>query len=189
MFNERRIANLGLVAAVAILGSSVMLLLGAKDDPHADSFRAQAGMPAPAVKIQDTDGHNVNLNEKGHLTVLCFGSADQSAGRLKKIIEEASPKEDATDIATGEINVTAGPVPEPQFVTLSDQEGVVASRFNVHANPTFFVIDEDGLIRYRGVFDSEKPEYKLAENYLTSAVRTFGDKKQVTVAWVEGRGK
>ncbi len=144
-------------------------------------------MPAPAVQIQDTDGHNVNLNEKGHLTVLCFGTSDD--GRLKKIIEEASPKEDSTDIATGEINVTAGPAPEPQFVTLADQQGEVASRFDVHANPTFFVIDENGLIRYRGVFDSEKPEYKLAENYLTSALRTFGDGKQVTVAWVQGRGK
>jgi hypothetical protein len=187
MLSQRRIAQIGLVGAVVILCGSIVLLLGAKDEPKTtDTVRVQAGMPAPAIKIESSDGHSVNLNEKGHLTVLCFDSASQDcSGRLRKLIIESN--EQTADVGPGgEIDLMAGPAPTPNFVTLQDDRGVVASRFDVHANRTFFVIDENGLILYRGALDNKAEDYKLTENYFTSTLRNVGDGKQVTVASVQG---
>ncbi len=99
-------------------------------------------------------------------------------GAPRRSSKKPAPKEDSTDIATGEINVTA-PVRRPSRSSSRSptSKAKSPSRFDVHANPTFFVIDENGLIRYRGVLETARSRNTSSPKITTSPARlaTLGE--------------
>jgi peroxiredoxin len=201
MLSERRLAQLGLAGAGILLFGSLAILLMGHDGGQVDGTKLQPGSQTPEIKLNDAQGHAVSLIENGKLTVVCFDTPEypaastEYAGRLKdlmayaesrgahmRVVEIQSDRE--TDAIAG-ATITA----DRQFVTLLDHQGKAAAQLDVLVSPTFFLIDESGVIRYRGAFDDNLDQAKVTRTYLASAVANLVDGKPIPVAWVQSFGR
>jgi peroxiredoxin len=64
---------------------------------------------------------------------------------------------------------------------LKDKENKVADYFNTRVTPTFYVIDKEGVLRYRGSFDNHANEAEVSKNFVVPALDAVLASKPVEV--------
>ncbi|HXX93617.1 MAG TPA: redoxin domain-containing protein [Planctomycetota bacterium] len=64
---------------------------------------------------------------------------------------------------------------------LEDPKNVLASDLGVLVTPTFFVIDKEGVLRYRGAYDESLEEARAKKKYVHDALRAVLDGKEVAL--------
>jgi peroxiredoxin len=167
MFNARRAAQAGLGAAFLILMLSLMVLIAGAS--QAGSDQGLPGSPAPEFRVRDLDQKLVSLKDvSGDVTVLYFTDRDnprlrQIAPRLAMLRDRFASENvqvvavysdsDGRDASTV-VRIDAARL-GLNVRTLLDATGDISRSYRVQETPVFFVIDSDGIIRYRGGFDGE----------------------------------
>jgi peroxiredoxin len=64
---------------------------------------------------------------------------------------------------------------------LEDTKNVVAAGLDVLVTPTFYVIDKQGVLRYRGAYDESLKESRAQKTYVHDALRAVLAGKEVAV--------
>lgn len=64
---------------------------------------------------------------------------------------------------------------------LEDARNVVAAELDVLVTPTFYVIDKQGVLRYRGAYDESLKEARAQKTYVHDALRAVLAGKEVAV--------
>jgi peroxiredoxin len=64
---------------------------------------------------------------------------------------------------------------------LKDKGNPVADYFNTRVTPTFYVIDKDHVLRYRGAFDDNSEEGSVTKSYVVPALNAVLASKPVEV--------
>jgi peroxiredoxin len=167
----KRIA-LGIAAAAfALLGAAAPLKVGDK---------------APDFTAVDENGVEHKLAQyKGHAVVLEWTNPDcpyvarhYEAGTMEKLAAALGAK-DVVWLAVNSTytNTSADTKAWKQeqgftYATLQDAEGTVGHLYGARTTPHMFVIDAQGVLRYRGAIDDD-PNGKQAapKNYVDSAVK------------------
>ncbi|MEJ2391912.1 MAG: TlpA disulfide reductase family protein [Gammaproteobacteria bacterium] len=133
---------------------------------------------APAFTLQDGDGNSVSLSDyKGKVILLNFWGTwcppcrheMPSMQRLYKrlhskgfVVLAVNQTETPGDvfIFTSQLSVT------PTFKILYDKKSDIAAKYRVVGLPTTFLIDKQGMIRYRAIggrdFNSPRVEQKIS---------------------------
>ncbi len=190
MLSPRVSAHLGLGAASLVLISSVCLLhSGASEARHA--LRARPSDSAPGFLLWDTSGRSQSLASfRGRTVALCFSSigcpvSNEYRQRLADFVRRYSGDR---RVEVLQINVGRGlPLPSgessqpaqadstepidarPERLLL-DPNCEVAARYAVDLTPTFFVIDPEGIVRYRGSFDDNRNAAQVTSHYCEDAL-------------------
>jgi peroxiredoxin len=129
------------------------------------NFNVITNQPAPDFELPDLQGTLHKLSDyRGRIVIVNFWSAecphsertDQSiAARLAaewagevELISIAANRDESTH-RVGEVSKTRG-IPN----VLIDADQVVADRYAAMATPHVFVVDRDGILRYRGAVDN-----------------------------------
>jgi len=196
MLTERRIAQFGLVAAFTILIGSMAMLLARDVSDQSSVPKIHPGIKAPEIGLKDTKGREVSLSAyHGERVVLCFDSPHYPAASTDyhqrlvglsqefgvKVIEIQSDAEvDSQQTATVSSN---------DFLTLLDRKGRVTASYDINVSPTFVLVDQNGMIRYRGALDDNTDEGKVSEHYLADALRNLNSDRPIGVAWVQAFGR
>jgi peroxiredoxin len=149
---------------------------------------ADVGTVAPDFQLEDADGRTVTLSAyRGQAVVLFFSSVRcprtaEYQPRIDKLareyVEDARVKFLAVDVTRGVgqsidrgmIAHDAG-LRERCFPTLLDDKGYVAGRYSAVETPTVIVIDDRGLVRYRGPFDDNRDLAFASRNFCAEALR------------------
>lgn len=181
MFTSARCANLGLLAAGTVF-VTCMLILGMR----ASNRQLEAARRAPTFELADTEGGSISLAAlRGKVTVLAFGSlqCQVTSAYCDRIVRLARQYRDSTRFAMYRVNVSAGSdhpsineirlhghMTGQTFPTLLDTDGRVARKFGVNRTPTVVVIDQQGMVRYRGPFDDNRDERRVTRSYCAEVV-------------------
>lgn len=189
MLSPRRSAQCGLAAACVlfVLCMGVLVLRGSSAPQVAAA--PTPGIAAPDFTLPDTDGKPLRLSSlRGSITVLYFGSINCPVSvdyetRLAELAALYAGNDEvrfvgvnslvpARDLSLREIavqNRVAG-LTCPQLV---DAGRGVADLYGATVTPTFFVIDRQGLIRYRGAFDDNRSLAQVRTHYVADAIRSL----------------
>jgi peroxiredoxin len=62
---------------------------------------------------------------------------------------------------------------------LDDPRSALAAYLDVQVTPTFYVIDKEGVLRYRGAYDESLKEARATKTYVHDALRAVLDGKEV----------
>ena len=189
--SPRVAAHLGMGAASLVLVSSICFLHSRAAEAKF-AMRAHPSERAPAFVLSDPSGTPVSLEAcRGQNVVLCFSSiscpvSNDYRQRLAAFTSQysADPR-----VAVLQINVGRGlPLPglstfpqapgsrsDPARVAgpaplLMDPNCDLAARYAVDTTPTFFVIDGQGVIRYRGSFDDNRNAAQVKSHYCHDAL-------------------
>ena len=178
-----------------------------KDEPAVAV--AEIGKPAPEFSLQNLDGKTVKLSDfKGKLVVLEWFNpkcpmcvwAYSETGPLRELPERLK-KEGVVWLAVnsdgeggGEVDVNkeflkANKVDVP---VLLDPTGKVGKSYGAKTTPHCMVIDEKGILRYRGALDNA-PNGRVKEgesktNYVQKAVEELKGGKAVTTSETKSYG-
>ncbi len=68
-----------------------------------------------------------------------------------------------------------------KFPFLEDTNNVLAAYLNVLVTPTFYVIDKQGVLRYRGAYDESLKESRAQKTYVHDALRAVLEGKEVAL--------
>ena len=213
---KRTLPNLGLVAA-ATLGA--LALLPSARTPRIDDAppapakadTADLGKPAPDFELKGVDGKSVKLSSfKGKVVVLewfnpgcpfcAYAYGDK--GPLKTLPEQlrgkgivwlsiVSEKPENPGGKTENIQkfVDANGMKAPMLL---DPDGKVGKRYGAKTTPHMFVINEKGVLVYKGALDnapfgqSENNEAHI--NYVEAALADLGAGRAVTKAETKSYG-
>jgi len=190
MLSPRVSAHLGLGAASLVLISCVCLLhSGASEAKHA--LRARPSEIAPAFVLFDAAGKSVSLSAcRGQTVALCFSSincpvSNEYRQRLADLVRRYSgdrrveilrinighglPLGTKNTFGGVEVASAATAIPGPERL-LMDPNSEVAAHYAVDVTPTFFVIDNQGIVRYRGSFDDNRNAAQVASHYCEDAL-------------------
>lgn len=198
MFSPARRANLGLISAGAIFIVS-MLILGMS----AANRQMEAARRVPAFVLADTDGSEVSLaGLRGKVTVLAFGSircpgSNAYGDRLVRLAREYQGEGDLAvfmvhvggrdNPSVNEIRVHRR-VSGQSFPTLLDSDGQVARAFGIQKTPCVVVLDQNGLVRYRGDFDDNRDERLVRRGYCAEVVKALVGEPRDTVTLTQAFG-
>jgi peroxiredoxin len=197
MLSPRRTAQLGLLATVLVLVSSLGVLIARTID--ANRPVARLNRPAPNIQLRDLDGQPLTLADlRGKAEVLYFNSArcpvcNDYAERILDLanqdaddpnvaflaVESDSDEDDSTDL--GELRVQAKVLGQT-YPTLLDPRGQVAGLFDAAQTPCFYVIDRNGILRYRGAFDDNRHESQVTRHYVADALHQLLAGQPVAIA-------
>jgi peroxiredoxin len=64
---------------------------------------------------------------------------------------------------------------------LEDTRNVLAATLDVLVTPTFYVIDKEGVLRYRGAYDESLKEARAHKTYVHDALRAVLEGKEVAI--------
>ncbi len=159
---------------------ALALTLGAGTAPDS----AELDRPVKDFKLADLmGGKEISLSQfKGKPVVLTFISYHcdttwRYERRMGKLIGDYGKK----DVVFLNVNSNANDTPEgiKKYVEaknlagiplLKDTDNKVADYFNTHVTPTFYIIDKDGVLRYRGSYDDNREEADAKKQYVTPAL-------------------
>ncbi len=125
------------------------------------SFATVIGDVAPSFELRTIDGKPLNLSDyHGNKAVyLVFWNTwcsycIEKTPRYKKLEEEFGDRIEIIAINTGwsdsQVQIEQyRNQHETNYLLVFDDEAVVTKRYEVHAVPTEFIIDVDGIVRYR----------------------------------------
>jgi peroxiredoxin len=123
-----------------------------------DLRRLIIGKPAPDTEGEDLNGQSMELGDyRGNVTVLVFWGGDFSEARdYRKLIEGMDGKPFAflgvncdKDLARAKSSVEKYGITWPSF--RDGRDGPISTLWNSHSWPDLWVLDRQGLIRYRNV--------------------------------------
>jgi peroxiredoxin len=179
MLSTRRSAQLGLLAAILILISSIGVLV-----VQARQGAKVTAPTAPLFTLTDCDGRVVNLEDmRGHVVVLLFTHTDCATSRAYTARWNAL----ADKYASSGVRVLAvnshGESPDKiarhtretgqNFWTLRDETGEVARTYGAKVSPYCVVIGPLGRLRYAGAFDNNLDERLASEHWCEDAVQAL----------------
>jgi peroxiredoxin len=146
------------------------------------------GQRVPDWSAKDENGVEHTLSQyKGHAVVLEWTNSEcpfvERHYQAKTMVKLAAAL-GAKDVVWLAVNSTYTNTPEDtkawkqenhfSYATLQDPEGTLGHLFGARTTPHMFVIDADGVLRYRGAIDDD--QYGRAEtpkNYVDSAVHAL----------------
>lgn len=163
---------------------------------------AAVGTAAPDFTLTSADGkHTVTLSEqKGKIVVVQFYNHDCPwvvKSRFDSQAIEAEYKDkgvvwywiDCTHNRTAEKNAEEAAEHEFTQPILMNPEGDVGKAYRAKQTPESFVIDKEGVVRYRGAFDNRTdPQTAGDVNYVRNAIQALVDGKEVEPATVKAFG-
>ncbi|MGE0102379.1 MAG: redoxin domain-containing protein [Blastocatellales bacterium] len=155
--------------------------------------RARIGEPAPDFTLTDTSGNVHSLKSyRGRIAVLGFlGVACPISNayndRIRAFVTDYSPG----NVAFLGINSNYDePVPAIRahiekngfsFPVLKDVDNKVSDSYGAERTPEMFVIDQDGVLRYRGRIDNSQELRRVKRNDLRAALDELMSGKPVTI--------
>ncbi len=163
------------------LAIAAAALLGAVESP-------KVGDRVPDWSARDENGVEHKLSQyAGHAVVLEWTNSEcpfverhYQAGTMKQLARALGAK----DVVWLAVNSTYSNTPEDtkawkqeqgfSYATLQDPDGTLGHLFGARTTPHMFVIDAQGVLRYRGAIDDD--EYGRAtkpKNYVDSAVQSL----------------
>lgn len=137
--------------------------------------------PAPHFELRDLDGkpHSPE-QERGRLLVLNFWSAEcpwsaRADAQLRSLLEEWGEGVQLWSIASNvnedQASMRSAASERGLQVVLRDEDQTVADRFDAQTTPHFYVIDQEGILRYKGALDDTTFRKREPEqSYLADAV-------------------
>jgi len=155
------------------------------------------GLPAPPVDRPDLDGVLRRLeDQRGRLTVLNFWSAEcpwSEKGDHEILAAARQADADLWAIAccAGETleRIRQIALERGLSVVIPDPDQTVADRYRAIATPHVFVIDADGVLRYRGAPDDTGFGFSPpSRGYLAEALHAVRQGRAVDPAETDARG-
>ena len=180
----------------ALVFAAVALAMAAQS-LRAESF--QLGAPVSDFSVSDMNGRAQNYHSfKGRVTVVMFFSTrcpisnafnyrrntlyEDFKGRVNFIVVDSNSNE-----ATEEVQAYAKEVGF-DFPVYRDVNNEVADRFAVHTTADSFVIDQSGIMRYRGYIEDSPNASRVTKKALRDAIEEVLDGKPVAVAETRAAG-
>ena len=142
------------------------------------------GQPAPGFTLPDLAGHAHSLAEaRGRIAIVNFWSAEcgwceRTDAQLLALTQTWGDAATLLPIAS---NLNEGPALLARVagqrglpLVLIDAEHQVADLYGALTTPQLFVIDQDGILRYKGAFDDVTFRQRTpTQNYLRKAVEAL----------------
>jgi peroxiredoxin len=164
---------------------------------RAENF--QLGAPVTEFSVSDMNGRAQSYHSlKGKVTVVMFFSTrcpisnafnyrrntlyDDFKGRVNFIVVDSNSNE-----AMEEVKAYAKEVGF-DFPVYRDVNNEVADRFAVHTTADSFVIDQSGIMRYRGYIEDSPNASRATKKALRDAIEEVLDSKPVAVAETRAAG-
>ena len=166
----------------------------------------EIGKPAPAFTLKDTSGKEHSLADfKGKLVVLewvnhgCpFVKKHYESGNMQKVQAESvgsgavwlsicsSAPDKQGHMSAEDAAAKAKEVDSKATAYLLDEDGTVGKAYDAKTTPEIFIINEQGLLVYKGAID-DKPSASSADiegavNHVTAALKEIKGGKPVTVS-------
>lgn len=166
----------------------------------------EIGKPAPAFTLKDTSGKEHSLADfKGKLVVLewvnhgCpFVKKHYESGNMQKVQAESvgsgavwlsicsSAPDKQGHMSAEDAAAKAKEVDSKANAYLLDEDGTVGKAYDAKTTPEIFIINEEGLLVYKGAID-DKPsasssDIEGAVNHVTAALKEIKGGKPVTVS-------
>lgn len=166
----------------------------------------EVGKPAPEFALKDCDGKEHRLSDfKGKVVVLewvnhgCpFVKKHYSGGNMQKLQKAATDKGvvwlsvcssapgKQGHMSGGEAGKMCKDVQSNATAYLLDEDGTVGTAYDAKTTPNMFVINEEGILVYKGAID-DKPSVDVADNataknYVMAAIEETLADKPVTVS-------
>ena len=166
----------------------------------------EIGKPAPAFTLKDTSGKEHSLADfKGKLVVLewvnhgCpFVKKHYESGNMQKVQAESvgsgavwlsicsSAPDKQGHMSAEDAAAKAKEVDSKATAYLLDEDGTVGKAYDAKTTPEIFIINEEGLLVYKGAID-DKPSANSADiegavNHVTAALKEIKGGKPVTVS-------
>lgn len=201
MVSPVRRAQLGLAAACLVFVASLGVLGG-----KAIGRQRQSLGRAPDFVLRDIDGKSVSLSDlRGKIVVMIFASvrgptynlyaerlvkfADQTmgTGRVQVLMVETAIDENDPH-GLNAIRVSRS-ITGQTFPTLLDPDCRVARSFGVERSMTVCVLDEKGLVRYRGGFDDNRDPRQVTTPYCPQAVASLLSRQPVPTIFTQAFGR
>jgi peroxiredoxin len=185
--------------------------VGGKVDPPGVTV-AQIGQPAPDFELRDLEGHAVRLSQfRGKTVVLewfnpeCpFVRASHTKGSLKGLAEKYTDKgivwlainSGAPGKQGHGVEANLGGVRKYglKHPVLLDENGAVGHLYDARHTPHMYVVDDKGVLAYRGAIDNapdgegEAPQGGTLVNYVESALADLSAGRSVKTAETEAYG-
>ncbi len=180
---------------------AVILLLAACAADRSAAAAAGIGDKIANFDLQDTAGNRHALSSySGKVVVLAFWSykcptalayndriaALQARNGSRGVVVLAvasNTNETGTEIQRNAANLGL------TFPILLDTDAVLADRLGATVTPTLFILDRDGILRYKGALDNkEKPGDKNREAYAEDAIEAILAGRPVAVTETQPSG-
>ncbi len=173
---------------------------------------AKLGSPAPAFELKDLEGNTVKLEQfagktvvlewfnpgcpfvqKSHTKGSLVNTAEQAAkdGVVWLAINSGAPGKQGHGVEPNKEAVDTFSMKHPVLV---DEDGKVGKAYGAERTPHMFVIDDKGVLVYRGAIDNS-PDGEGASasdgklvNYVTQALSELAAGKSVSVSETEAYG-
>jgi len=184
-----------------------------KEEPKKDEKApvAELGKPAPEFSLTDLNGKTVKLSDyKGKIVVLewfspacpmCVwaysetGPLRELPERLKKdgivwlAINSSNPDNDGSKV---DLNKKFMEDNKSKVTVLLDPTGVTGKAYAAKTTPHMYIIDEKGVLRYRGALDNAPngrvPDKEFKVNYVQKAIDELKSGKAITTAETKSYG-
>lgn len=172
--------------------------------------KAELGQPAPDFTLTDLDGKTVKLSDhKGKVVVLEWFNPDcpfvkrnhgegplktmakdvQAKGVVWLAINSGAPGKQGHGKATNEAGRDRYGMTSP---ILLDETGAVGRAYGAQTTPHMYVVDEAGVLVYRGAIDNapdgDPSEGTVVRNYVAEALDDVLAKKPVRTKEIEAYG-
>ncbi len=180
-----------------------------KEEKKDDKPAAEIGKPAPDFALKDLDGKEIKLSDyKGKLVVLEWFNpkcpmcewAYSETGPLRELPERMKKEgvvwlavnSDGGDGAKVETNKEFLKENKASVTVLLDPSGATGKAYGAKTTPHCFVIDEKGVLRYRGALDNapigKVPDKETKINYVQKAIEELKGGKAVTTSETKSYG-
>jgi len=155
--------------------------------------RARIGEPAPDFTLSDTNGEVHSLKSyRGRIAVVGFlGVACPISNayneRIRAIVSDYAGKNVAFLGINSNFDEQVQMIREHAagnkltFPILKDEGSRVADIYSAERTPEMFVVDRDGVLRYRGRIDNSQETRRVKRNDLRAALDELIDGKPVTI--------
>ncbi len=183
MFSERRVAQFGLGATLALLVAAMAAIFTRPLFDQRPVAFAEPGNPAPYFKLHDPEGRFLSLDDlRGTIAVLYFTSVNcpQCATYNERI--EKLARRYRNDSGVQFVAIDIDPHADPlqvrvdakivnrTFPTLMDDKCLAADAYSIKSTPEVAVIGPTGTLRYCGPFDDNAVESKVQHHYVADAL-------------------
>lgn len=148
---------------------------------------AKLNEPAPDFELPDLNGSTYRLSEyRGNIVVVDFWSAECPISRdyddyFNEFVERFGSQEDVVLLAIDSNSYDNANVLEHaletrdlDFPVLRDRGNEIADKYDAKTTPHVFIVDENGMLRYRGHVDDRSWQQKEATtNYIEPVVNAL----------------
>jgi peroxiredoxin len=172
---------------------------GDSDDSEKGMKKAVVGEPAPDFKLEDETGEVHQLSDhEGKTVVLEWTNPDcpyveRHYNKAETMTKTMKKLGGAEKVAWLTVDSTHSNTPKESekwkkkqgfdYPILQDKEGQVGKIYGAKTTPHMYVIDKEGVLRYKGAIDDDprgKKDYEKRTNYVTNAVMALRNGKDVS---------